>query len=129
MSEDRKTAEWNRIIEFYNNLIDNYNWDQKPILKLIEQLKELEFWNKYFPSTSHEALGLSTEFNSEKRFEMPMIYIVYKAKLKAFEIHYQKGQGNTILTKNCGAELSKKDVHEIEKWLSDKNKKRTHNNI
>ena len=129
MSENKKTAEWKRIIEFYNDLIDNYNWDQKPILKLIDQLKELEFWNKYFPSTSHEALGLSTEFDSDIRFEMPMVYIVYKSKLKAFEIHYQKGQGNTTLTKNCGTELAQTDFLEIEKWLSDKNKKRTHNNV
>ena len=87
--------------------------------------KKVDFWNKYFPSTSHEALGLSLEFESDKRFEMPMVYIVYKSKSKEFEIQYQKGQGNTTLEKNCGTELTQIDFTEIEKWLSDKNNERT----
>jgi hypothetical protein len=125
MSKGKKIAEWEKTIEFYNDLIDNYRWEQKPMLKLIDALKKVDFWNKYFPSTSHEALGLSLEFESDKRFEMPMVYIIYKSKNKEFEIQYQKGQGNTILEKNCGTELTQIDFKEIEKWLSDNNNERT----
>ena len=124
MSKDKKIAEWEKIIDFYNDLIDNYKWEQKPMLTLIDNLKKIDFWNKYFPSTSHEALGLSVEFESDKRFELPMISVIYKSKTKEFEIQYQKGQGNTTLEKNCGTELIQNDFLEIEKWLSDKNNKR-----
>ena len=125
MNKDKKIAEWKKTIEFYIDLIDNYKWEQKPMLELINILKKVDFWNKYFPSTSHEALGLSLEFDSDKRFEMPMVYIIYKSKNKEFEIQYQKGQGNTTLEKNCGTELTQNDFLEIENWLSDKNNERT----
>ena len=125
MNNDKKKVEWEKTIEFYIDLIDNYKWEQKPMLELIDILKKVDFWNKYFPSTSHEALGLSLEFDSDKRFEMPMAYIIYRSKNKEFEIQYQKGQGNTTLEKNCGTELSKIDFLEIDKWLSDKNNERT----
>ena len=125
MNKDKKIAEWKKTIEFYIDLIDNYKWEQKPMLELIDILKKIDFWNKYFPSTTHEALGLSLEFDSDKRFEMPMVYIIYKSKNKEFEIQYQKGQGNTTLEKNCGTELSQIDFLEIDKWLSDKNNERT----
>jgi hypothetical protein len=125
MNKEIKIAKWKKIIEFYNDLIENHKWEQKPMLKLIENFKKVNFWNKYFPSTSHEALGLSLEFDSDKRFEMPMVYIIYKSKKKEFEIQYQKGQGNTTLAKNCGTELAKKDFLEIENWLSDKSNERT----
>ena len=125
MNKDKKIAEWKKTIEFYIDLIDNYKWEQKPMLELIDILKKVDFWNKYFPSTSHEALGLRLEFDSHKRFEMPMVYIIYKSKNKEFEIQYQKGQGNTTLEKNCGTELTQNDFLEIENWLSDKNNERT----
>ena len=125
MNKEIKVAKWEKIIEFYNDLIENHKWEQKPMLKLIENFKKANFWNKYFPSTSHEALGLSLEFDSDKRFEMRMVYIIYKSKKKEFEIQYQKGQGNTTLEKNCGTELAKNDFLEIENWLSDKNNERT----
>ncbi len=124
MKKINKTTEWNKIIEFYTDLIDNYKWEQKPMLNLIEQLREMKLWDKYYPSTSHEALGLSFEFDIEKRFTMPMVFIIYKSKTDNFEIHYQKGEGNTHSELNCGNKVMHEDLNSIETWLSNDNNDR-----
>ena len=118
MNEPDKMAEWTKIIEFYNDLITNYHWKQEPMLVLIEKLKTRNFWNHFFPSTSHEALGLSTEYNYEARCEKSMVYIRYDSDNNEFIIHFQEGQGNTTKEKVCGTEISENEFKIIEEWLN-----------
>ena len=124
MNKLNKITKWNETIEFYNDLIDNYKWEQKPMLSLIEELREMKLWDKYYPSTSHEALGLSFEFDNDIRFEMPMVFIIYKFKTDNFEIHYQKGEGNTHSEIKCGNKITQENINSIETWLSDNNNER-----
>ncbi len=120
MNNDRKVQEWTTIIDFYNELIDKYKWPQKPMLEFIIELEKIGFYNKYWPSTSHEALGLNLEKEYEKRLESRMVYIVYKSDSNKFQISFQAGQGNEIRKKVCGKNLTKSDLKEIENWLTEK---------
>lgn len=58
MKKIDKNKEWEKIIKFYEDLIQINNWNQKPMLNLVKDLKAKGFWEKYFPSTSHEVLGI-----------------------------------------------------------------------
>ena len=112
-----KKAEWDKQADFYNDLIQNYGWKQTPMIDLIAQLRIIGFCDKYFPSNSHEALGLSVVFDDVK-FENPMVFIVYRSDNDIFEIHYQKTPGELVEIATHGHKISTTEFKKIEEWLN-----------
>ena len=95
--EARSSVEyWREMPGFYRELIDRYGWKQRPMLDLVERLSESPWAERIYPSTSHEALGLSLHEHYEQRRTSPMVYIQYDGERDTFEISYQRGQGNTV---------------------------------
>ena len=109
--------EWFKVIGFYKELVGLYNWKQEPMLALIDKLQKYSFFSMFYPSTSHEALGLSLEPNSKDRYKKPMVYIIFIANDNNFNIQYQRRQGETIIEKNYGREILENDIFEIQNWF------------
>jgi len=86
--------DWRELLAFYRRLIDEHHWRQEPMLEFVSWLANSEYSAVLFPSTSHEALGLSTVATFQERLRHPMVYIVYSDRDRTFTIHYQQGQGN-----------------------------------
>jgi len=118
-SDDRK-VQWNTMINWCNLWIDIENKQLKPLLELIKNLKEVGFWDHFYPSQSHRALGISLGKDYTERYELPMVYIRYNATEDNFAIQYQKGQGGTTISVACGKEISHNQLKEIESWLHNK---------
>ncbi len=109
---------WTEQISFYQDLINKYKFEQKPMLFLIEKLHEAGLCEKLFPSNSHEALGLSLFDNYEDRCVNPMIYVSYKPRTNLFTIYYQAGQGKTISNETAQIDLTQYDLSKIASWLT-----------
>ncbi len=120
MKSDDKQVQWNTMVKWCNLWIDVDKKDVKPLLDLIKEFKELGFWEIYYPSQSHYALGLSLGKDYNERYDLPMVYISYHAEDDNFAIQYQNGQGGETTRVEYGNELSKKELKEIECWLNDK---------
>jgi hypothetical protein len=120
MIEINKKDEWLKIVNFYDELVNKDNWKQKPMISLMNKLRMQGFWEKYYPSTSHESLGISRKYNYEDRCESPMVYLQYQSNQDEFIIHYQEGQGNQIKEENCGNSVSETELQKIENWLEEK---------
>jgi hypothetical protein len=115
---ESKDKKWTKIEKFYQELVDVYHWDQRPMINLLATLKLNRFYDKYFPSTSHEALGLCTVDQYNERLEQPMIYLFYNMKAEIFEARYQRGQGKTVKQENLGKEINRNMLNSFEEWLS-----------
>ncbi len=118
-SEDR-LVQWNTMVTWCTLWIEVQHKELKPLLDLIIDIKEIGFWEQYYPSQSHNALGLSLGGNYEERYNLPMVYISYNAEDDNFGIQYQKGQGGETTRIACGSEVSNSNFQEIELWLNDK---------
>ena len=112
---------WNENLEFYQELVTKYKWQQEPMIELIHYFDKVGICEKYFPSNSHESLGLSTTDNYEQRLVLPMVYITFQARTNTFKLTFQKGQGMTLNEEDCGATLNALAISKIEQWLSDTN--------
>lgn len=108
---------WKGIFNFYKELVSKYKWKQEAMIELVQLFKELRLWDRYFPSTSHESLGLSTVSSYEERLVKPMVYITYKSDTETFVVTYQTGQGNTLKEEDCGKLLDAVTIDKIENWL------------
>lgn len=120
MESDNKLVQWEAMVKWCTLWIELNNKELQPLLALIHELKELGFWNIYYPSQSHYALGLSLGKDYEERYDVPMVYISYNAVENNFSIQYQKGQGGETVKVECGNQLSKTNFNEIELWLKNK---------
>ncbi len=118
-SEDR-LVQWNTMVTWCRLWIEEQHKELKPLLKLIEKCKEIGFWERYYPSQSQNALGLSLGKNYQERYDLPMVYISYHTMDDNFGIQYQKGQGGKTTRIACGSEVSNSNFQEIELWLNDK---------
>lgn len=116
-SEKLKFEEWEKVIDFYSELINKYHRKQEAMLVLIDKLKRLGSFSLFYPSTSHEALGLSAGQNYEERCDKPMVYIIYDSNEDNFKVHYQKSQGQTVLEKSYRSMILEKDIFEIQNWV------------
>jgi hypothetical protein len=108
---------WNENLQFYQELVTKYDWDQQPMIELIQRFETVGLCKKFFPSNSHEALGLSRADNYEQRLLLPMVYITYQSKTNTFKLTFQKGQGKTINEENCGPHIDSQTISKIEDWL------------
>jgi len=118
-SEDR-LVQWNTMVTWCEIWIDVEKKELKPLLDLIIDIKEIGFWNNFYPSQSHRNLGISLGKNYTERYELPMVYISYNSTEKNFAIQYQKGQGGETIRKECGSKVSKNELKEIQGWLNNK---------
>lgn len=109
---------WAENIEFYKELITKYHFQQEPMVALFPKLEQYGFFEKYYPSNSHESLGLSTEKKYDLRCAGPMVYLTYVPHEHAFVITYQQGQGKTIIEENAGPTISSEVLSKIDAWLS-----------
>jgi hypothetical protein len=112
---------WKANLEFYQELVTKHKWQQEPMIELIHYFDKVGICEKYFPSNSHESLGLSTADNYKQRLVLPMVYITYQAKTNTFKLTFQKGQGTTLNEEDCGVTLNDFAISKIEQWLSDTN--------
>jgi hypothetical protein len=92
---------WRQVTSFYQELIDRYGWKQGAMLELVERLALSSWAGSIYPSTSHEALGVSLHEFYEERRTAPMVYLQYSGDTDTFEIIYQKGQGHTVSSEVC----------------------------
>ena len=109
---------WNENIEYYKELVTKYHYQQEQMIALFPILKEFGFFEKYYPSNSHESLGISTERLYEKRRTKPMVYLTYTPQERSFIVRYQQGQGNTVAKENVGATILHEVLAKIDTWLS-----------
>jgi hypothetical protein len=110
---------WAENAQFYRELISVYQFDQGPMLDLLPQLEQAGFFEKYYPSNSHEGLCISTEASYEERRDKRMVHILYVAGKQMFIVYYQKGQGDTVMEEYCGSTVSAEILVKIDRWLSD----------
>jgi hypothetical protein len=87
---------WTEVLAFYRELIDEYGWSQSPMLNFAASLAASEYGRVLFPSTSHEALGLSTVATYEERLRVRTVHLVYSETSSRFVVHYHRGRGNHI---------------------------------
>jgi hypothetical protein len=119
MPTDMSRAElWAENIEFYKELGTKYHFQQEPMIALFPKLDEAGFFEKYYPSNSHESLGMSTEREFNLRLVKPMIYLTYLPKDGSFVVTFQQGHGNTVDEENVGPMISPEVLAKIDAWLS-----------
>ena len=119
MPTDMSRAElWAENIEFYKELVTKYHFPQEQMIALFPKLEEAGFFEKYYPSNSHESLGLSTEREFNLRRVKSMIYLTYLPKDGCFVLTFQQGQGNTVDEENVGPMISPEVLAKIDAWLS-----------
>jgi len=119
MPTDMSRAElWAENIEFYKELVTKYHFQQESMIALFPKLDEAGFFEKYYPSNSHESLGMSTEREFNLRLVKPMIYLTYLPKDGSFVVTFQQGQGNTVDEENVGPMISPEVLAKIDAWLS-----------
>lgn len=124
MKSEDKLVQWSTMVKWCTLWIDIEHKALKPLLELIKELKEIGFWELYYPSQSHYALGLSLGKNYSERYDLPMVYIRYNSVDKNFDIQYQKGQGGETIIVDCGNKVSESDFKSIARWLDDKKNSR-----
>lgn len=108
---------WNESRQYYQELVEKYQLHQEPMIDIIDQLKAAGLCEKFYPSNSHEALGLSTVEEYSERRKKNMVYIIYKPRLEKFEIVYQSGQGNTVHSELCEQRDISSKFRSVEIWL------------
>jgi hypothetical protein len=109
---------WAENAQFYRDLISVYQFDLGPMLDLLPQLERAGFFEKYYPSNSHEELWISTEDSYEKRKDKRMVGISYLSGKWIFVVYYQNGQGQTVMEEYCGPAISPEILVKIDRWLS-----------
>lgn len=117
-----KENSWDGIRQSYQELVEKYHWQQEPMLVLLEQLRQAGFYERFYASASHEALGVSTAAEYQQRLVSNMVYIIYNSTADKFAIHYQQGQGNTRRRETCAPELIAARFEAIVSWLRVLNK-------
>ena len=110
---------WSENAAFYRELISIHQFDQSPMLDLFPQLEKAGFFEKYYPSNSHEALGLSTEELYEQRTDKRMVYISYLPGKQIFVVYYKKDKNNTVLEEYFGSTVSAEILTKIDQRLSE----------
>lgn len=109
---------WAENIEFYKELVRKFHFQQEPMIALFPRLEQAGFFEKYYPSNSHESLGLSIERKYDLRCAKPMVYLTYVHQEESFVVTYQQGQGNTIIEENAGPTIPLEVLAKIDTWLS-----------
>lgn len=84
--------DWARVADFYHRSI-GYGWCQGRMLKFVTWLAAGPYRRLLFPSTSLNALGLSTVATYQERVRRPMVYVAY-SEPGGFVLHWQRGQGD-----------------------------------
>lgn len=87
---------WTEVLTFYRELIDEHGWAQGPMLNFAEWLAASEYGRVLFPSTSHQALGLSTVATYEERLRVQTVFLIYLETCSRFEVRYHPRRGNHI---------------------------------
>ncbi|HYV39297.1 MAG TPA: hypothetical protein VE988_26650 [Gemmataceae bacterium] len=108
--------DWADMVGFYRRLMDEYGWRQGPMLELVYWLAAGPYSQVLFPSTSHEALGLSTVPTYQERCQRPMVYIVY-SEPSGFVLHWQRGQGDEVREEPVPSPESPEVFGRILGWL------------
>jgi len=122
MKSEDKLVQWETMVKWCTLWIEEEKKELKPLLELIKEFKNIGFWEDYYPSQSHRALGLSIGKNYDERYQLPMVYIRYNAEGDSFDIQYQKGQGGETFVTVCIGALAKSDLKKIVDWLDDTKK-------
>jgi len=112
------SSSWQQIERFYEELIDKYQWQQQPMLMLVRSLIERGFSRKYWPLTSHAALGVSTVEKYEDLCQNRVVFVSYDDKTDSFAISFQAVIGDTVTEKHCSRAITEQQIEEIEEWLS-----------
>ncbi|WP_169977666.1 hypothetical protein [Tautonia rosea] len=82
------TDRWEDIDAFYEELIEDYGWRQEPMRAFASWLASGPYGQVLVPSTSHEALGLSTVSAFEDRLKRPMVFVLYDGHRRRFLVRY-----------------------------------------
>ena len=112
---------WTENLEFYQELVTKYKLAMQPMIQLIHYFDKIGICEKYFPSNSHESLGLSTGKNFEERLSVPMVYITYQPRTNTFKLDFRKGQEKKIKEEDCGPDFDDLTILKIDNWLSNTN--------
>jgi hypothetical protein len=86
---------WQKTIGFYRELIEEYGWEQQPMLELVLWLAVSEHCDDVYPSTSHRILCLAVA-TYPKLYEMPIVSVVYDNRNEKFIIKYTNQSGELL---------------------------------
>jgi hypothetical protein len=109
--------DWREMIDFYRRFVHEHRWPLEPMLEFVSWLANSEYSAVLFPSTSVDALGLSTVATFQERLRIPMVYIAYVDRDRTFTIHYQRGQGNDDHRETTAAPHTPEVFRRILTWL------------
>lgn len=79
---------WEDIDTFYEELIEDYGWRQEPMRAFASRLGSGPYGQVLVPSTSHEALGLSTVSVFDDQPPRPMVFVLYDGHRRRFLVRY-----------------------------------------
>lgn len=79
---------WEDIDAFYEELIEDHGWRQEPMRAFASRLASGPHGEVLVPSTSHEALGLSTASGFDDRLDRPMVFVLYDGHRRRFLVRY-----------------------------------------
>lgn len=88
------------------------------MLDLVNHYRESADFQDIYPSSSHEALGLSKFEDYPTRCEHPMIYIKYVHSSERFEVSWQRGQGNTVSKSSTNSPKDTEFINSVVSWLN-----------
>lgn len=114
---DVSAETWARTIGFYQQLIDENGWQQRPMLEFVSWLAASRYSQALHPSTSHESLGLACVPTFQERLGRPMVYIVYDAESGGFVIHWQRGQGDEVREERVPSPQAPDVFDRVLSWL------------
>ncbi|WMX13168.1 hypothetical protein [Aureispira sp. CCB-E] len=116
MNKEKK-EQWIQAISWFEEICEEFDYELKPLIDYMYQIKENQFWDKYYPSFSHDSLGICKAKDFNDRLYTPMIYITYDSESDFFTIHYQEGQGNELSKETVEKEINDEITKRIQNWL------------
>ena len=89
MNQERQGINWNDIVEFYREFVEEYDWNIEPFYELVKRLASSEYAAGLLVSTSHETLYLAQSISGLN--EGPRLRIGYSQKNQEFTFTYESG--------------------------------------
>ena len=108
---------WPGIVRFYEKLVHTHGFDLEPMVTLVRRIASSPSAISVYPSTSHEALGLSRVEHSAERLENPMVQVSFDRPTRAFHVAFQDKQGRTVREEARADVLAVASWNEILTWL------------
>lgn len=108
---------WEYQLRFYREFIDQYHWELEPMIQLLEYFNRTGLCGQFYPSNSHDQLGLSAFATYEERRLQPMVYVGYLPERAEFRLDFTRGKGGQNLQEYYKDPFDMALIYRIERWL------------